>query len=98
MADSYRQLRANIRRYGRTVIGVFPDRDSPDPTNDAFAYTVGNGLRSLPELLVIGMFGQTAIMDAQLTVRGHAQARSCLRRWRDGEFRRQISGDGLRRQ
>lgn len=58
-------LRRNIAEHGRGVIGIFPAEDSADPVNDAFAYTIGNSLRGLPELLLIGMYGEraTAILN-----------------------------------
>jgi hypothetical protein len=58
-----RNMRDNIRRTGRTIIGVFPDEKSVDPTNEAFAYTVGNALKGLPELLVVGMYGDTFTLN-----------------------------------
>lgn len=45
----------NIRRTGRTLVGVFPDAASTDPLNDAFVYSIGNSLVDLPELLIVGM-------------------------------------------
>jgi hypothetical protein len=60
-ASAFRKnIRDNIARYGRAVICVFPDEDSADKINDAFAYTIGNSASGLPELLVIGMFDNTA--------------------------------------
>jgi hypothetical protein len=53
-------VRDSIARYGWAVISVFPDADSTDKINDAFAYTVGNSAAGLPELLVVGMFGDDA--------------------------------------
>jgi Domain of unknown function (DUF4262) len=40
----------HIRRSGRSIIGVVPEADDDLP----FAYTIGNHLKKLPELLVIG--------------------------------------------
>lgn len=55
--DAFRRTMAdNIRRSGRTLLGVFPSEDSDDPLNDAFTYSVGNSLVGLPELLVVGIF------------------------------------------
>ena len=51
-----RKMQDNITNSGRTLFGVFPDEDSADPLNDAFTYSVGNGLAGLPELLVVGLF------------------------------------------
>jgi Domain of unknown function (DUF4262) len=56
IARHWRELQDDVERTGRTVIGVFPDADSKDPTNDAFMYSVGNALKGLPELLVVGMY------------------------------------------
>ena len=41
----------HIRLLGRTIIGVFPREGDDDYP---FAYTIGNHLKRLPELLVIG--------------------------------------------
>ena len=47
----HRDTAAHIRRTGRSIIGVFPcEGDDGLP----FAYTIGNDLKGLPELLVIG--------------------------------------------
>jgi hypothetical protein len=59
-----RKTQENIERTGRSVVGVFPGANSEDPTNDAFAYTIGNALRGLPELLLIGMYGETHMINA----------------------------------
>jgi hypothetical protein len=42
------QIKLDIERDGRTIVGVF-DGDPP------FGYTIGNELKGLPELLVIGL-------------------------------------------
>jgi Domain of unknown function (DUF4262) len=52
----YRKMVEDIDRTGRSLIGVFPAKDSTDPVNDAFTYSIGNALVGLPELLVVGMF------------------------------------------
>ena len=45
-----RRTAAHIERAGRTVVGVFPTEEDPGVP---FAYTIGNHLKGLPELLVI---------------------------------------------
>jgi len=42
-----------IRRFGRSVVCVFPTVDGPD-SDLPFSYTIGNQAKGLPELLVIG--------------------------------------------
>jgi len=59
MKDS---IRDNIARNGRQIVGVFPDetsgrRDRP-VVNAAFLYTVGNSVKGVPELLLIGMYDE----------------------------------------
>jgi hypothetical protein len=46
------EIRADIDRYGRHIVGVFPTKDDVGPP---FAYTIGNEEKGLPELLVIGV-------------------------------------------
>jgi Domain of unknown function (DUF4262) len=47
-----------IRDAGRAVIGVFPEDDD---VNSAFCYSIGNAIRGLPELLIVGMFDQGGV-------------------------------------
>jgi hypothetical protein len=54
-----RKMADDIARTGRSVIGIFPDRDSKDPLNDAFLYSIGNAAKGLPELLLVGMYSDT---------------------------------------
>jgi hypothetical protein len=50
--DEFRRTTAaHIERAGRTIIAVFPTEEDPGVP---FAYTIGNHLKGLPELLVIG--------------------------------------------
>lgn len=60
------KVRGDISDHGRSCIGVFPADDSEDPLNEAFIYTIGNSLRGLPELFLVGMFnavGQSILND-----------------------------------
>jgi Domain of unknown function (DUF4262) len=41
----------HIKRSGRSIIGIFPCEDDD---GWSFAYTIGNHLKNLPELLIIG--------------------------------------------
>jgi hypothetical protein len=45
--ELYAKMAANIERHGRTVLGV--------GENPPFSYTIGNSLKHLPELIVIGL-------------------------------------------
>ncbi len=66
----------HIREHGRSVIGVFPDKESED-INDAFAYTIGNSLKGLPELLVVGIYrdgGMLNELSERMIAQGHAFA------------------------
>jgi hypothetical protein len=45
----HRNIEGDIRRCGRSVLCIYAEADEP-----AFAYTVGNAIAGLPELLVIG--------------------------------------------
>jgi hypothetical protein len=68
------QSLANIERTGRSLVGVFPNKDSQDQINDAFTYSVGNCLKGLPELLVIGIFNDEYVINAASKImveRGH---------------------------
>lgn len=47
-------VRDNIDRAGQHLFAIFASDDEP-----AFAYTVGNAVRGLPELLLIGNFRAT---------------------------------------
>jgi hypothetical protein len=42
-------IQDDIERYGRTVMCIFGEEDSP-----GFAYTIGNGLVGVPDLLLVG--------------------------------------------
>ena len=44
-------IQSNIDRAGQHIFAIFPDADSA-----GFAYTIGNALLGLPELLIIGNF------------------------------------------
>jgi hypothetical protein len=59
--EFYANVVADIDSTGRSCIGVFPDVDSKDPTNEAFTYTIGNSLVGLPELLVIGLYDEVGM-------------------------------------
>jgi hypothetical protein len=48
----YARIATDIRKMGRSIIGVFSCPDDPLPFG--FAYTIGNAAQGLPELLVIG--------------------------------------------
>lgn len=54
----------HIQRHGRTLVGVFALQDSKDPINDAFTYTIGNALKQLPELLIVGLYDDRGILNA----------------------------------
>ena len=56
-----KNVEENIARFGRGVIGVFPTEDTVDPVNEAFSYTVGNALKGLPELLVVGLYDRSGV-------------------------------------
>lgn len=49
----YDQVQHNIDTSGQHVFGIFPDNDAGD---DGFYYTIGNAVRGLPELLLVGSF------------------------------------------
>ncbi|WP_337847815.1 DUF4262 domain-containing protein [Sphingomonas sp.] len=49
--DIYAAIERNIARSGQHLFLVFAERDAP-----AFAYTIGNALHGLPELLLIGNY------------------------------------------
>src|SRR5262245_32173835 len=40
MSDLQKNIERAIRDHGRMVIGVFPDKESPDPLNARFCYTI----------------------------------------------------------
>ncbi|QIG76940.1 DUF3309 domain-containing protein [Rhizobium phage RHph_Y1_11] len=44
----------NIEKYGRFLQGVFPTRENP--AGASFIYSIGNHLKNMPELLIIGPF------------------------------------------
>lgn len=54
----------HIAETGRTLVGVFPLRGSKDPTNETFVYTMGNSLKGLPELLIVGLHDDRGILNA----------------------------------
>ena len=43
----------NINMHGQHLFGIFPTEDGQEP---AFFYTIGNALKGLPELLLVGNF------------------------------------------
>ena len=45
------QIASNIAMHGRQIIGVIPE-----PRKTGFSYTIGNHIKGLPELLIIGNF------------------------------------------
>jgi hypothetical protein len=49
--EFYDRIDRDIKQYGRSIIGVGSGDDGALP----FAYTIGNQLQALPELLIIGM-------------------------------------------
>src|SRR5262249_56674218 len=51
MSDLQQRIERSIRDHGRMVIGVYPDKESSDPLNARFCYTIGNTQKGLPELL-----------------------------------------------
>jgi len=50
-SDFYATIEGNIARSGHHLFLIFADRETP-----AFAYSIGNALQGLPELLLIGNF------------------------------------------
>lgn len=63
LADFRARIDKQIKEYGRSVIGVFPNPDDADKVNTAFLYTIGNSLRGYPELLLIGNYQEVALMN-----------------------------------
>jgi hypothetical protein len=63
-AEFRRDIDGKVRRYGRAVMGVFPDRKSraEDP-NEYFVYTIGNHHSKLPELLLIGFAQEARLLN-----------------------------------
>ncbi len=59
MRKLFEGMKANISAFGQSVMGVFPTVDDPD-TEIGFMYTIGNAEKHLPELLLIGNYGNTA--------------------------------------
>jgi hypothetical protein len=59
----HEKVAENISRHGRHLVGVFPNEGEPDPLNNAFQYTIGNHLKGLPELLLIGLYDNTFILN-----------------------------------
>lgn len=55
------RVKDDMQRNGRSVIVVLPDPNSKD-VNDAFAYTIGNSIIGLPELLMIGVHGPEGVL------------------------------------
>lgn len=55
MPDLMREIRKNIEIRAQHVFAVFPD----GARTPGFAYTIGNVIRGLPELLIIGSFPPT---------------------------------------
>lgn len=64
MRQMDQRVRDNIARTGRHIMGVFPDVDSEDPLNESFTYSIGNSLRNLPELLLVGLCGESFAINA----------------------------------
>jgi len=58
MAELRRKMHADIERTGRSVMCVFGGEDTPP-----FAYTIGNYLNGLPDLLVIGLHDGSFLND-----------------------------------
>jgi Domain of unknown function (DUF4262) len=56
----YEGTAEHIRQSGRSIIGVFPCQEDDDWP---FAYTIGNHLKDLPELLVIGTSNAAFLND-----------------------------------
>ena len=50
-SDFYAAIERNITRSGQHLFLIFADGETP-----AFAYTIGNALQGLPELLLIGNY------------------------------------------
>ena len=50
-SDFYAAIERNIARSGQHLFLIFADGETP-----AFAYSIGNALQGLPELLLIGNF------------------------------------------
>jgi Domain of unknown function (DUF4262) len=48
-----RQIAQNIKKQQRNIISVYPSKDG----EVGFTYTIGNHTRGLPELLIIGFWG-----------------------------------------
>jgi hypothetical protein len=61
-SESHHELHENIagdiRRDGRSVLCIGREEDSP-----AFAYTIGNALKNLPELLMIGNISAAYLLN-----------------------------------
>ena len=80
-----RRTTEHIERAGRTVVGVFPTEDDPGVP---FAYTIGNHLKGLPELLVIGVAvagaGFLNVLSHRMIAAGHG--------FKDGETIRILGG------
>jgi hypothetical protein len=53
LTEFHRRTAAHIEREGRSIVGVFPV-EGEEGDGLAFSYTIGNHLKGLPELLVIG--------------------------------------------
>jgi hypothetical protein len=87
-AEFYENVQRKIDEHGRSVVSVFPS-----PTSLAFAYTIGNHLKNLPELLiVINLHPEQSVMllnewSEQMIERG--------REFADGELIRASPEDDL---
>lgn len=75
MEEFQRKQAEHIAECGRTVLGVFALAESVDPVNETFIYTIGNALKQLPELLLVGMCSDGGLLNAlseEMVRRGRA--------------------------
>ena len=56
----YLDMDEKIARTGRVILGVFGTKDDDGPS---FAYTVGNHIKDLPELLIVGTHDGSCLND-----------------------------------
>lgn len=70
--DMMKVVRSNIDRHGQHIFFIVPEDEEP-----AFAYTIGNAVIGLPELLLIGNFSTTTsggiLNDLGLKMRASSQ-------------------------
>lgn len=75
MALSKKEIAANIKKFqqrqiehvakhGRTTVGVFAVAGTKDALNSTFVYTIGNALKRLPELFIVGMHDDGGVLNA----------------------------------